>query len=46
MSLDLRLPFRLAGIAALANRFSDSYEKYFAFRFPAMDLRAELAALK
>jgi SAM-dependent methyltransferase len=46
VTLDLWLPFRLTGIAALANRFPDAYEKYFAFRFPTMNLRAEFAALK
>jgi len=46
VTLDLWLPFRLLGIATLANRYQDSYEKYLAFRFPAMNIRAELAALK
>jgi SAM-dependent methyltransferase len=46
VTIDLWLPFRLTGIAALANRFPDMYEKYFAFRFPAMNVRAEFAALK
>jgi SAM-dependent methyltransferase len=46
VTIDLWLPFRLLGIAALANRFPDLYEKYFAFWFPAMNLRAELIALK
>lgn len=45
VTIDLWLPFRLTGIAALANRFPDIYEKYFAFWFPAMNLRAELIAL-
>jgi hypothetical protein len=40
------VPYRLSGIAALANRFTDLYEKYFAFWFPAMNIRAELAAVK
>jgi SAM-dependent methyltransferase len=44
--LDLWLPFRVLGIAALANRFPEVYEKYFAFRFPAMNIRAEMTALK
>ena len=43
VTLDLWAPFRLAGIGALANRQPELYEKYFAFRFPAMNLRAELA---
>jgi SAM-dependent methyltransferase len=46
LSLDLWLPFRLTGIAALANRRQDTYEKYFAFRFPAMNIRAELEVSK
>jgi SAM-dependent methyltransferase len=45
LTLDLWLPFRLLGIAALANRWPDAYEKYFAFRFPAMNIRAELEVL-
>lgn len=44
--LDLWLPFRALGIAALANRWPDVYEKYLAFRFPAMNIRAELEVLK
>ena len=43
VTLDLWLPFRLAGIEYLANRFPDTYEKYLAFRFPAMNIRAEFA---
>jgi hypothetical protein len=46
MTLDLWLPFRAVGIGALANRFPDIYEKYLAFRFPAMNIRAELEVLK
>jgi SAM-dependent methyltransferase len=46
VTLDLWLPFRLAGVAALANRFPDAYEKYLAFRFPAMNIRAQFAAIK
>ena len=46
ISLDLWLPFRCVGIDAFANRFPDVYEKYFAFRFPAMNIRAEMTALK
>jgi SAM-dependent methyltransferase len=42
----LWLPFRVSGIEGLANRFSDAYQKYFASRFPAMNIRAELAAIK
>ena len=46
VTLDLWLPFRLAGIETFANRFPDPYEKYLAFRFPAMNIRAEMTALK
>jgi SAM-dependent methyltransferase len=46
ITLDLWLPFRLLGIAALANRFPETYEKYFAFWFPTMNIRAELIAIK
>ena len=42
----LWLPFRAVGIAALANRWPDVYEKYLAFRFPAMNIRAELEVVK
>lgn len=41
VTLDLWAPFRVTGIAALANRWPDLYEKYLAFRFPAMNIRAE-----
>jgi len=46
VTLDLWAPFRLLGIAALANRWPDLYEKYFAFRFPAMNIRAEFEVIK
>lgn len=46
VTLDLWLPFRIVGLAALANRFPEIYEKYLAFRFPAMNMRAQLEALK
>jgi SAM-dependent methyltransferase len=46
VTLDLWLPFRALGIGALANRYSDLYEKYLAFRFPAMNIRAQLEVLK
>lgn len=42
MRLDLWLPFRVLGIEALANRFPEAYEKYLAFRFPTMNIRATL----
>jgi SAM-dependent methyltransferase len=44
--IDLWLPFRALGIEWLANRVPDPYEKYLAFRFPAMNLRAELEVVK
>jgi SAM-dependent methyltransferase len=44
--IDLWLPFRVLGIEWLANRYPDLYEKYFAFRFTAMNLRAELEVIK
>jgi SAM-dependent methyltransferase len=46
ITLDLWLPFRVLGIAGLANRFPELYEKYFAFWFPTMNIRAELIAVK
>jgi SAM-dependent methyltransferase len=46
VTLDLWLPFRATGIAALANRFQDAYEAYFAFRFPTMNIRAEFEVVK
>lgn len=46
VTLDMWLPFRLTGLAALANRLPETYEKYLAFRFPSMNIRAELRALK
>ena len=46
ITLDLWLPYRALGIAALANRFPEPYEKYFAFWFPTMNIRAELIAIR
>src|SRR3954454_25052818 len=46
VTLDLWLPFRLSGIAALANRHQLAYESYFAFRFPTMNIRAEFEVVK
>jgi SAM-dependent methyltransferase len=46
VTLDLWLPFRALGIGALANRAQESYEKYFAFRFPSMNIRAEFEVIK
>jgi SAM-dependent methyltransferase len=46
ITLDLWLPFVAVGLGRLANRFPESYEKYLAFRFPAMNIRAELEVIK
>ena len=46
ITLDLWLPFRLLGIGWLANRFPGPFERYFAFRFPVMNIRAEFAVVK
>ena len=46
LSLDFWTPFRFTGIASLANRHLDVYERYFAFRFPAMNIRAEFEVRK
>jgi SAM-dependent methyltransferase len=46
LTLDFWTPFRLTGLARLANRFVTPYETYFAFRFPAMNIRAEFEVLK
>ena len=46
VTLDLWTPFRFLGIGRLANARTDLYERYLAFRFPAMNIRAELEVLK
>lgn len=46
LRLDFWDPLRWLGIAALANRYVSVYEMLFAFRFPAMNIRAELEVLK
>jgi SAM-dependent methyltransferase len=46
VSLDMWLPFRATGLSRLANRFPEPYEKYFAFRFPTMNMRAEFEVVK
>lgn len=43
VTLELWAPLRVLGIAALATRRLELYEKCSAFRFRAMNLRAELA---
>jgi SAM-dependent methyltransferase len=44
--LDLWLPYRAVGLGALFNRNQETYEKYFAFLFPTMNIRAEFEVLK
>jgi SAM-dependent methyltransferase len=46
VTLDLWTPWRLLGVAAFANRFPELYEKYLAFSFSAMNIRAEFEVLK
>ncbi len=46
VTLDLWLPFRVLGIGAIANRAPELYEKYLAFRFPTMNIRAAFEVLK
>jgi SAM-dependent methyltransferase len=46
VTLDLWFPFRALGIGRLANRFPVPYEAYLAFRFPAMNIRAEFEVRK
>ena len=46
VTLDLWLPYRLAGIGRAANRFPELYEKYFAFMAPAMNMRAAYQVVK
>jgi SAM-dependent methyltransferase len=46
VTLDLWLPFRAIGMGRLANRFPIPYESYLAFRFPAMNIRAEFEVRK
>jgi SAM-dependent methyltransferase len=46
VTLDLWTPFRVLGLERLANLRTDLYERYLAFRFPAMNIRAELEVLK
>jgi SAM-dependent methyltransferase len=45
-TLEFWTPFRLTGVAWLANRHQTPYEKYLAFRFPAMNIHAEFEVLK
>jgi SAM-dependent methyltransferase len=45
IALDLWLPWRAIGLGVFANRYPELYEKYFAFRFSAMNIRAEFEVL-
>ena len=45
VTLDMWAPFRAIGLSRLANRFPEPYEKYLAFRFPTMNIRAEFEVL-
>ena len=45
VTIDLWFPFRALGIGRFANRYPMVYEAYLAFRFPAMNIRAELEVL-
>jgi SAM-dependent methyltransferase len=46
VTLDLWAPWRVLRIDRLANAQPELYEKYLAFRFPAMNIRAELEVVK
>jgi SAM-dependent methyltransferase len=46
VTLDMWLPFRVSGLSVLFNRLQGTYEKYFAFIFPTMNIRAEFEVLK
>ncbi|MEP6953430.1 MAG: class I SAM-dependent methyltransferase [Solirubrobacteraceae bacterium] len=46
VTIDHWLPMRALGIGALARRFPIQYESYLAFRYPAMNIRAEFEVLK
>jgi SAM-dependent methyltransferase len=45
VTIDLWLPFRALGLGHVAQRFPIQYESYLAFRFPAMNIRAEFEVL-
>jgi hypothetical protein len=46
ITLDMWLPFRVTGLSSLANCLPDVYEKYLAFTFPTMNIRAEFEVMK
>jgi SAM-dependent methyltransferase len=46
VTLDLWLPYRSVGLGLLFNRAQETYEKYFAFLCPTMNIRAEFEVVK
>lgn len=46
LTLDLWLPYRSVGLGVLFNRAQETYEKYFAFLCPTMNIRAEFEVVK
>ena len=46
VTIDTWLPYRLLGIGKVANRWTDVYERYAAFTFTSMNVRAEFRVLK
>lgn len=46
VTLDMWLPYRAAGLSVLFNRAQETYEKYFAFVCPTMNIRAEFEVVK
>jgi SAM-dependent methyltransferase len=46
VTIDLWLAHRALGLGLLFNRAQETYEKYFAFMCPAMNIRAEFEILK
>jgi SAM-dependent methyltransferase len=46
VTLDMWLPFRAVGLARLFNSRQETYEKYFAFLFTTMNIRAEFEVVK
>jgi SAM-dependent methyltransferase len=46
ITLDMWLPYRALGLAAVFNRLQETYEKYLAFLFTSMNIRAEFEVVK
>ena len=46
VTLDMWLPFRISGLSAVFNRLQGPYEKYLAFMFPTMNIRAAFEVQK